>query len=139
MNPNFNVDQIFNIGTADEIRDMVLVPRPTRHPDYDVWWERANALANILIPAIVVLRDTGAIELDAYTFSDRVRLDSVIDLLDEQDFPQIPDDIRQNIARYLHNLPGYNAEAGRNQHDKTIEKHVYVVMQFINHIGQPRQ
>lgn len=97
-------------------------------PPVDLWRYTAMIMCQAVLPALLLLRDKGRIELNVETSYDHMKLEFIVGLLDEISYPEIPDDIRKAISGYLVTLPGYKNELGVKQSRATEESHRILIM-----------
>lgn len=115
---------VFKNGNSDEIRNELVGTAEF------MWRHLTISACNAILPALVALRDNGRIELNEDTIGSRFELGNVIELLDEAAYPELSRDLREPIARYLHALPGFSRDSGRDQSSSTKNSHGFVHYQI---------
>lgn len=104
------------------------VSRGNAQASFDLWQYRACLMCQAVLPALVRLRDAGRIELNVESSYDHMKLDFIIGMLDEANYPEIGFESRQAIKAYLSSLPGFNECLGSAQSEVAVLHHRYLVM-----------
>jgi len=76
------------------------------------------------------LRDQGYLDLNVAEIRDHIDLKRIIELGDENKYPDLPPSIRKSVRSYLTSLPGYQEEKKDKQPQTTLDQHGYLQMQF---------
>jgi hypothetical protein len=85
-------------------------------------------MCQAVLPALVRLRDAGRIELNVESSYDHMKLDFIIGMLDDTNYPEIGIENRQAIKTYLTLLPGFNEDHGSVQSEVAVLHHRFIVM-----------
>jgi hypothetical protein len=96
----------------------------------DMWRRRTAMMLGALIDAVIHLRDTGDEKLTVDGFRSSLPLDAYVTLAHEQ---LLPAALRNRLALYLHDLPGYNEDDWLNGSlsPKCYEQHGYLTMNVV--------
>lgn len=114
----------FDTGTLQELTTLVADLMVSTGSD-PVWKERAVALTNLVLEALVIRRDGGRLSLDLKVLVDALHLENVQSLTEDRDLPA---PLKERVRNYLEMLPGFQPERGMKQSQHTIEQHGYVTM-----------
>ncbi|MFC4235999.1 TraM recognition domain-containing protein [Thalassospira xianhensis] len=122
-------------GSADGITQMIVSLMDDVGGDGAMWKGRATAMLTGVIRALCWLRDDGLLDLNVGAIRSHMSLRAIVELGNEECYPDMPAPIRVSIQSYLSSLPGYNAEKKENQAQTTLDQHGYLEMQFTKILG----
>jgi len=120
----------FATASSDSLTEMVVSLLDEPGGDGPLWKGRATAMMTGLMRALTFLRDEHGLKMTASTVRDYVGLEPLIDFLNEEKFPLLPESVRFAIKSYLTSLPGFRLDKGTRQAQITVDQHGYLDMQF---------
>ena len=124
----------YTLGTVDELVNMTISLMDDMGGDGAIWSARAEALLSALMGALVWQRDQGLVDLNVSTIRNHLALSKIQELADPRNNQGMPDKVREQLAKYLEDLPGY-VPGKEKQHDTTLQQHGYLQMQFTKIFG----
>jgi Type IV secretory pathway, VirD4 components len=125
----------FATGSSDTLTQMVVSLMDETGGDGAMWKGRATAMFTGVMRALTWLRDQGMIDLNVGEIRDHLNLNRIIDMADQNKYPDMPQAIRKSIRSYLTSLPGYQEEKHYKQAQTTLDQHGYLEMQFTKILG----
>lgn len=87
-----------------------------------IWWEKVLLLINILLSALIQLKDFNKIKLNLEKFKEYLIIENFIELSES---PYLSKENKNNLLNYLHNLPGYYKKSDLNENIR--EQHGYII------------
>lgn len=124
-----NCINIFSTADKHQLSEVMSALMPKSGGDNQIWASLAEGFMRSLLFALVDKRDAGKIELSSSTITDWMALNKYAEL--ESD-PDISEESRLEVKRYLDNLSGYRegvagAQAGKAE---AAKYHSFSTMQF---------
>lgn len=133
----------FGSGSSSMLSQLVvsLMGDSAATPDGDMWKGRAIAFVEALMKVLVVMRDQGAILLDANAVRNYFSLERIEAMVMDKAFIRdgglapislegLPEVVLEPIQNYLFNLPGYNKANKNKQSSQVLEQHGFITMQL---------
>ncbi|MCW5589609.1 MAG: TraM recognition domain-containing protein [Legionellales bacterium] len=133
----------FAMGSSSMLSQLVvsLMDQSSQSPDGDMWKGRAISFVEALMKVLVVMRDQGAILLDANAVRNYFSLERLEQIVMDKSFPRdgglepvslehLPSVVLEPITNYLINLPGYDKNKKGKQGPQVLEQHGFITMQL---------
>lgn len=133
--PQSNSVNPFASMSSDAIVQLLAETMDDAGGDGAMWRGRSVAMLTGIIRALVWLRDAKSIPLGIEQIRDELNLRRIIDLANQEHYPDMPHPVRKSIQSYLGSLPGFREEQGYKQSQTTLDQHGYLEMQLTKTLG----
>lgn len=100
-----------------------------------MWKDRAMTMVSAVVYALAWARDQGIIDLNLAALRKYIQFRHLLELVTDERFADMPENIKNNIHIYLSSLAGYNGKPEPDQSDDCTKQHGFLEMQFTGPLG----